>query len=207
MLVKLFSTPIYKTKVDIDFTVKNKLEETPFERSHHNHCFISKNNYVLNDDYFKKFNSVILQNVNNFLFNELMIENNILPVILNSWIVKHEYNDYAPTHFHCNSFLSGIFYLKCDQDSGRLCFVNPLSNTSTSFSSIPLHFNYSKFNEVNSEEWCFIPEELDLFLFPSNLKHYVTQCFSEERIVLAFNVGLCGDLSNNRLSYLTLNMS
>jgi uncharacterized protein (TIGR02466 family) len=128
----------------------------------------------------------LLKNIetnSNILFNNhLKIKYKLS--LCNIWVNINRFKDFNIQHTHAYSKLSGVFYVKVPVNSGKISFVN----------DFPLDFfiDYkyvTEFNNYNSTEWNFSPEENSLYLFPSWLKHYVNPNFSKkERISISFNL-------------------
>jgi uncharacterized protein (TIGR02466 family) len=77
-----------------------------------------------------------------------------------------------------------VYYVKCPENSGNLTFhrPDPLRDSSIEF-KIP--------NEYNHGTYWVPPTEGALYIFPSFLRHFVTQNLADEkddtRISIAFN--------------------
>lgn len=107
--------------------------------------------------------------------------------IINMWINindnKHSYNK---THNHSGSTLSGVYYVKGNENSGKICF--PRSPEEDYI--IQTTGQVKKTNKFTYSEARYIPEEKKLLLFPSWVSHYVeTNENDDERISIAFNIG------------------
>jgi uncharacterized protein (TIGR02466 family) len=99
----------------------------------------------------------------------------------NMWLNINRKKDLNSIHDHPDSVLSGIFYIKTPEKSGKLIFINDFF-----IRFFPI--KVKEYNPNNSEIWSFIPKENYLYIFPSWLKHEVKPNLSEEeRISLAFN--------------------
>ena len=93
---------------------------------------------------------------------------------------KYAYNNF---HTHPNSLWSGVYYVQCPKDCGKIRFSNRSCNDVQ-----PI---YNKDKELSPHQWDFMyhePFEGRLILFPSNLGHDVQQNLSDvERISISFN--------------------
>ena len=119
----------------------------------------------------------------NVLFNDYLKIKHQLSLD-NIWININRYKDFNIPHVHSFSKLSGVFYVKIPNNSGKLSFINdfPIENFIN-----PL--NIIEYNQYTSSAWSFEPEENMLYLFPSWLKHYVNPNLSkQERISISFNL-------------------
>ena len=93
---------------------------------------------------------------------------------------KHAYNTF---HTHPNALWSGVYYVQCPEDCGRIKFPN-----------VPDHHNKPIFKEnsfSHPHQWSSVyyePIEGRLILFPSNRGHEVEQNLSDtDRISISFN--------------------
>lgn len=98
-------------------------------------------------------------------------------------------------HFHLNSRLSGIFYIRTTENTGNFKVYRPF-NIQETISDTKI-----KYNQYNFEHIFYTPKTYDLFLFPSTLMHSVdVNQSNEQRISLAFNtfykstIGGVGDI-------------
>ena len=108
------------------------------------------------------------------------------------WYNVNPQYSYNKEHYHPNSFLSGVFYLKAPPNSGKIVFVRAqseidrMTNITSELSTYNVFINN---NRINVENW-FVPDEKLLLLFPSHITHYVEQNNSnslEDRTSIAFN--------------------
>jgi uncharacterized protein (TIGR02466 family) len=107
--------------------------------------------------------------------------------IISCWVNENHYCDFNMPHNHVSSGIpfSGIWYLKCPPDSGKLVFLN---NTNNSDYSTLFDFIDDPLSWVN---YSIIPEQYQLILFPASLVHLVEPSRSKEnRISVAFNIKL-----------------
>ena len=134
----------------------------------------SKNQKVLNNELFSSLSSTILDyskkllNSYNHVFEDLQISN--------SWVNILNKNERISTHFHSNSYVSGVYYLT---NASPIYFESPLNDKWSFIERFTLHDD-SKF-KIN-------PKPNLLLLFPSFLKHKVLPSDSDGRISIAFNI-------------------
>ena len=90
--------------------------------------------------------------------------------ITNMWLNEYSKVDsFQDKHSHQGSLISGTYYVDMPSDGHPIIFSNPHEDVIP-----PLIYTTSKtFSNFNSAEWKFHPTEGQLFMFPSNLKHYV----------------------------------
>ena len=105
--------------------------------------------------------------------------------IISSWMTKFAPNEFAHSHNHGSSDISGTYYYKVSSHSynGNIQFHNPVEQIRTSYISehIPWQVTY--------------PAEIGgIILFPSWLSHGVTANRSDEdRISVSFNISFKRD--------------
>jgi uncharacterized protein (TIGR02466 family) len=186
-ILPLFSIPVYVSSVDIDDATIDLIENAEFKRLDINNGDRSKDTYILNSERFKNLRSSIMRHVDRLVREVFFVEKYINFEIRNSWIMRHTAGDYAGGHFHPNSMLSGILYIKTDDQSGDLIFKKS-PNHLTVFSG-NLELPVSEYNIFNSASWRITPRTSQLIIFPSHLVHEVTKCISNDiRYCIAFNL-------------------
>ena len=194
MLQDLFKTPIYNTNLDIDnkilldLSYQEKENDTTGRRK-------SNNGYQTKDLDFKTYK---------FLFDEISKHAIKFYSIYNADIKSHYFSNfwinisgkhhYNKLHSHSGSFISGVYYIKVPKNSGEIVFENPshmfIENKFQKFDNWTFEDkNKNDWNSYNSPEWKIEPEEKQLLMFPSYLRHYVEANKSDEdRISLSFNI-------------------
>ncbi len=117
--------------------------------------------------------------------NFLGFKKNLEICLDNMWININCKGSYHKTHTHPNSMFSGVYYITAPVNSGSICFEHPAVDTM----QYDWKDNYKDImSEVNSENWYVSALTGRLLLFPSWLKHSVSQNLIEEnRIALSFN--------------------
>lgn len=102
--------------------------------------------------------------------------------INNFWININGYKDSNLPHNHPGSIFSGCYYVKCNDDSGKIVFNRPDTQEDYMGSSVKSDYTFATYS--------FQPNPGDFVIFPSYLKHYVEQNMSDDvRISIAFNWG------------------
>ena len=108
--------------------------------------------------------------------------------ITSLWININD-NDYSynKVHVHAGGVLSGVYYVKCADQSGKLCFPRNaneeyiLNSTGEVVESNTFNYGEAKYS----------PMEKKLILFPAWVPHYVeNNADGKERISISFNLGL-----------------
>jgi len=168
--------------------------------------FVSKENYILDNDDLPKLKKFIESAINDYVENVLLggeFENDLSFKITQSWLnlSKPNFGGHY-NHTHANSLISGVFYIKVDPNLDSILFTNDYLFSNT----INLQNRIKKYNKFNSRRWRVPVSTGDLFLFPSNLPHEVDAVGGEEnRISLSFNVFPFGVLgSKNDLTELRI---
>ncbi len=109
--------------------------------------------------------------------------------IVHAWLNRAPEGGYQRMHFHGNSVVSGVYYLRADpKRSAPLMFEKPEVNASPYIAIAARRQTIFTANRVA------YPSETGIcYLFPSQIKHgYETPSRGGERISLAFNVMLSG---------------
>jgi len=180
----IFKTPIYNTNLNID----NKLlldlsykerDKDNFGRTKSNNGYQTKDlDFNLYKFLFDEISKDVIKFYNKYDAN---IKNHYFS---NFWINISGKHNYNRLHSHSGSFISGAYYIKVPKNSGGIVFENPaymfIENTFT---------NRNAWNSYNSPEWRIEPQEGQLIMFPSYLRHYVEENKrDEDRISLSFNI-------------------
>ena len=174
----LFPVPLIENELDIPKKIKESLIKQKYERVTINNGHISVDEYILNKPKYKSLKKQILGQATLFKKDILGMTNKIDLVFQNSWVMKHGPGDWSQPHYHANSFISGILYLKTPDNSGVINFNR--ANPTPHFTNPIMELNRSEPNFVNSDKFVVAPRENLLLLFPSNLSHSVDRNKSTE---------------------------
>ena len=123
---------------------------------------------------------------------------------INSWGNLQRKGNYIAEHRHNNTQFAGVFYLQVPEGSGDIVFTTRNATWITS------HWEPSVtgYDDLNSFERRFEPEECGLFIFPAHLDHYVTPSLSsEERYSISFNYNLDGKFFGDCNNHLTIEVN
>ena len=135
----------------------------------------------------------------NFFTKEVVGEKNAKMRITQSWLNFNPTGTCHPPHNHTNSILSGVLYLNVDKNTGPFKLYRP--GASQKF----IHDEIYVYNDFNYENYEFVPEFGDMFVFTSNIVHGVDTNNSEiDRVSLAFNSFYTGNLKASRLAEVTV---
>lgn len=189
-LINIYSTPIWETTFP-DFSTKkedfisaildykNKNEIT--ERKSNINGYQSKHDLHSQEDLRGLFQYICEVSLN--CAEDLNISNcNVY--ITESWAnINDSRNCYHSQHIH-GDILSGVFYVKCPENSGKLCISNPGLNLMWG----GCYLSKEK-NQFTAESVKIEPEEGKILIWPSYLPHSVeTNDHDDERISISFNI-------------------
>jgi hypothetical protein len=197
----LFSTPVYRTTLDIDEDKLNDLCNS-LDKNYEFHVkpdgALTVNQNILLEPEFFEIKQKIEQHLNFYLFDVLKIED--FPICHTcSWVNVFKSGQSCAMHQHSNSLFSGVFYLKSSEKTeGQLQFHKHWGYNTLNTETIQMQ--HYEWNILNSKLWQYQPKSGDLFIFPSHLNHAVSECKSD-RYSLAFNYFVEGNLgtSTNKL--------
>lgn len=116
--------------------------------------------------------------------------------ITSMWLTQYKNNQFIPSHWHTNAFISGIYYPNgCE--SSPIVFQNPLP--------WPCIFpNINKENTFNRESVEYGFKEEVIVYFPSWLRHYTMPNQSANKTSIAFNLWPVGEIQSESISKLVL---
>jgi len=188
----IFPTPVYISKLNREIS-KQELDlinksQKDFYKNEGN--ITSNNNYILEEKPFKTLKKDLMIRIQDY-FDKVLSAKNVEPYITQSWLNYTETNQYHHKHAHPNSFVSGVFYINCDDKFDKIKFFNEEYKT--------IKLEVKDWNLYNSESWWFSVKTGDVILFPSSLTHMVeTKEGTNTRISLAFNIFVKGILGDNK---------
>ncbi len=121
--------------------------------------------------------------------------------ITQSWLNKTKPQESHHLHFHPNSYLSGVLYIKCLSPDDNINFQNRLCEMFNN-----MKFPMKKPNFWTADTVVHNVKEGDLIIFPSWLPHCVNlnETKNKERISLSFNTFPIGELGDYYGSHLKL---
>jgi hypothetical protein len=173
----LFSTPLWMEFVNIDNS-KLITQIHEFQNTHESVSISNEGGYQSPEFHCQELLDVV-QQITPRLENKPLSN-----FSLYSWININGkgHHNRRHTHISTNIFLSGIYYVKVPQNSGRVRFYDPRGAL---IQSMPDHLYFN-----SGTEYVFIePQEGMIMFFPSWLEHDVEPSKSDEdRISIAFNV-------------------
>ena len=105
-----------------------------------------------------------------------------VPVCTNYWVNINKPKDFNTIHNHPNSDISGVVWIKTPDECGEIYFPHP------DYFQKYKEIEHSKAFTKQGFSHVVRPNKGDVVLFPSYLRHGVTEnCSKEERISIAFN--------------------
>jgi hypothetical protein len=148
----------------------------------------------LNDDYsmfYESLKKCIVEYFDHLKVNHTLFDFHVVK----SWVGYHKDDDTPsiPTHFHNESNISFVYYLKTDESSDKFCVSQESNRNEVSgglFETSDKFNTLFGFNRYNCNHYNISPIEGSVLLFPSDLLHG-TQKIGErkdERIVIAGDI-------------------
>ena len=187
--LNLFSPPpVAITYWDGDLQyIENEIKKYEFEKNTSNS--ITTSNRLLDDPPFVDLRRYIHDFVKRY--TEKVFRSRQKIDVMQSWVNITNNRESHPKHYHPNSYMSGVMFIKSSPDSPPLIFENHIRPSSLFVDLLSPGDNDLEPNEFSS---CISPVEQiaplmgTIVLFPSPTPHLVPQSQSkEERITLAFN--------------------
>jgi uncharacterized protein (TIGR02466 family) len=178
----LFSDPIFIDQIEpVSENIKKFIINNKFQCDE-NSLFLSNDDYILNHANLLWLKNQIICSFNRYVYDILKVSSSVKFKLTNSWIVKTEINGETRTHFHGNSLVSGVYYLKSPINCGNIRFYRKKN-----FFPV-FDIDFSEWNIYNCVSYAFEPREGSVIFFPSNLEHKVEPNRSNEnRYSIAFN--------------------
>lgn len=203
MITPIFPVPLY-TNSGVDVSgVSDYLKTLEYRRVGSDNGFCTTDQQILNHEQLLGLRNQILAHISEYV-TELRISPNYEFYINCSWGMYHDKGDWAHSHDHSNSLISGVVYVDVDENSGAICFHR---DWQTIFPNA-INPQFTEDNALNSNQARFLPENGQVVLFPSHVMHSVEANMSDiTRRCIAFNVfikGVINDNSDNRMSYLEI---
>jgi len=177
--VPICSKPLFIYKLDIkeDLTLKfNEEKFRPIEQEGTT-ALLGENLNILKK--YKGLKKEINKAVDATLKEILMLKN-INYKIFSSWLTKTRPGDCWNSHTHYNSWLTGVYYPK----SNPAFSIKFYDDNTSIFGTPPTEHNL-----YNSTEWTIVPEDNNLILFFSQVRHKIRlNTSNQNRFSLAFNI-------------------
>lgn len=155
-------------------------------------------------NYLNHINSYDDQNIKNYLSNIKFITDYINLISYEyikqiGWVIEDKpelmlfvsdmkKGHYMHSHIHPRSILSGICYLKVNQDSAPIVFEDSRDVRSFNGMISEGEIDVSKYNDYNQREYAFKPKNGDIFIWESWMRHVVKENKSDYRKTLVWNL-------------------
>ena len=179
---------------------KNKLLNLKYNGEHGN-VQVSEDSRILEDPSLKRVKNFIESKVLQYTKNILCIANNLR--MTQSWSTINKKGSRHHTHTHPNAFVSLVYYVDCDKDSGDLVFVKNQSSIQDGYN---FNFKIIKNNEYNSHAWTYKTAPGYICIFPGHIDHHSTIHNGErDRIIIGANFfveGTIGQIGNTDIMYI-----
>jgi len=197
MMHQLFPTPVFEENVGVPEGTLSVFD-TIFPWDRFETKSISQTKQILSR--LPEVQELILNQVKDWMYNALLVDPSNEIEIVRSWGVFHRQGDSCDWHSHSNAIMSGVYYIMCDEESGRL-FFNKGAQFLNCF--VPtLEPDVVGFTDCTAKQFTIYPEPGTLVMFPAQLVHRAEVCHSEKRLCIAFDVivrGRIGSRHGNEL--------
>jgi len=189
VVYSIASVPVYMTdEVEVNEKVFDVVKNLKYRKNTNSN--VSIRNDVLCDDGLEEIKKQIDHKVSYYFYDVCGMSNDYELEHVSSWVNIHNKGDYAQTHKHNNSVITGVWYLQTPKDCGHLNVTSQRYLFGDTFD-----FVKKRRNEFNTFDAEFVSQESRLFIFPSTLMHGTGINQSEEqRISLAFNYYVRGNV-------------
>jgi uncharacterized protein (TIGR02466 family) len=187
ILNQWFTTPIWKTYLDIDveplITYLYKLKETdPGNVVSNRHGWQTSSLLgipLAHEDLLYKINQTLVE-----VHKQMGLKSNTPSIVTSHWYNINFPGSYNLKHIHPHSVFSGVFYLQVpEKNSGDITFYRD-----NMFKSYLPHYIIDDWNVMTSEHVTYSPEKLMLLIFPSCIEHDVSENLTgQDRISFSFN--------------------
>jgi len=194
-ILPLFSKVIYANDLNIDTTKVLKELKENFETSGYkyltdgnlNISLVGSNKSILENKNFRSLKIIIKKEFKKYAQNVLRYENKFK--ITTSWVTKSKPNQESNYHNHNNCMFSGVLYLKADENSGGIDFLN--------FENNRFLLKAKDYNIFNGRNYTLDAKQGRILFFPSEMYHKILKNKSQEdRYSLAFNFMPIGNIGN-----------
>ena len=187
----LFPNPVYFSKLERALTKEELKTINEYKKKTYKNAgnTTSSDTYVLENKTLKNLKKDLNKMVIDYFNKIVCTDNSIVPYITQSWLNYTKNKQFHHTHFHANSYVSGVFYINADKKVDKIKFYK--DNNSL------FKLKTTKFNIFNSDSWWYSIKTGDVILFPSSLRHGVNKKEGKNiRISLSFNVFLKGTIGD-----------
>ena len=199
MMHELFPTPVFEKNIGVPegtLSILDTMEWDRFETKS-----ITKEKNILN--FLPSVYNLIQKQVEDWCYNTLLIKTTNELEIVRSWAASHKTRDSCDWHSHTNAVMSGVYYIMCNPDSGRL-FFNKGAHYQNCF--VPtLEPDTVGFVPATAKQFSILPEPGTLLMFPSQLVHRAERNQSTNwRLCIAYDVFIRGRIGTDHGNEVTL---
>jgi len=191
IVLPLFPEPIYVSKLERTLTNKElkTIDEYKKKTTKNLGNKFTTDSYVLEHKTLKNLKKDLTKMVIDYFDKIVCTNNSVTPYITQSWLNYTVTNQFHPSHFHTNSYVSGIFYVSAEKEFDHVKF-----NKST---QQQIYLSILRPNEFNIMSWVQPVQTGDVLLFPAPLEHEVLpKKGTNTRISLSFNVFVKGTIGS-----------
>jgi uncharacterized protein (TIGR02466 family) len=180
----LFAVPLFECELQVNDEVIEYVNTLEYRRTGAENSNISTSMDVLENEKLSFYSDQIDACAKTFVYDIIKYDEKFMNIErVSSWVNKHNPGDWAHTHMHYNSFISGVWYLETSDNCGDL----EVSTSYNVFGS-PMVYRISESNRFNKYSWDFPAIKNKLYIFPSVLNHSVHKNKSSQvRTSIAFN--------------------
>jgi uncharacterized protein (TIGR02466 family) len=188
-IIPLFAIPLYQSTIPainqttFDMLIDNKYED-PSEYDTHEETVDRR---ILHRPEFAELKKIIDKKIAEYVHDALGVDKSLQWEITTSWVNKSIPGHSHSSHWHSNSLISGVLYLKTDPKTGAVCFHK--SERYYNLFNETFGIEFDKDTDYSSPTIGVLPNTYTILMFPSHLAHSV--CKNESvntRYTLAFNV-------------------
>lgn len=153
---------------------------------------------IINSKQLRLLRGNIMEAVSWYAYDLLDVTTDVEFHFTTSWINRLEKDENIDRHPHTNSVISGIYYIDVTPNSSPITFHKNRTHLSTwPLSTKPLQAGRT-WNQYNTEQYTYMPQDGLCILFPSHLEHSVDYSNDDKyRYGLAFNLFARGKLGEN----------
>jgi uncharacterized protein (TIGR02466 family) len=205
-IIPLFAIPLYQSTIPpISKDMFDKLVGREYEvydgvKVTHEE---TAERFILNRPEFADLKRVIDSKIAEYVHEALGVNNTFTWEITTSWVNKAKPGDWHANHWHSNSLISGVVYLKTNPKTGVVCFHKGERYYNMFNETFGIEFD--KETDYSTPTIGVVPSTHTILMFPSHLAHSVCENESTEtRYSLAFNVFPRGTVGQGGNSELTL---
>lgn len=178
-IVSLFPTALGMFNLGRDLTEEEKAVLLNQETGPNMGNRTSIERFVLRNPALVDLKNFIQNSIDEYFNNVIAPSKDASLYITQSWLNYTDKNQWHHSHEHPNSILSGVFYVQ-STDKDKIYFEN---NKYTQ-----IEFPTEKYNSFNSKTWWIEATQGRLVIFPSSLRHNVSQVETDTtRVSLSFN--------------------